>query len=279
MAYKSLIGFVTSDSGLDQFLDSAVNMARRSDAHLEICCIAVDTTQAAGFIGGAPAVIFQETLEHLQTKAQTLRDQVQAKLKGIALRWSAEDAIVPMGGIASFVGLKARYSDLVLLPSPYGEGRSSADELVIEAALFDGDAPVLVIPSDMEGLPAFNRIVLAWNQSDEALHAARAALPLLKGADLVNVVIIDPLAHGQERSDPGGLLTIMMARHGVKAEVAVISSAGTGIAHTLQRHVRDKAGDLLVMGAYSHSRLRQAILGGTTRSLLSEAATPVFMMH
>ncbi|MCC1481127.1 universal stress protein [Roseibaca sp. Y0-43] len=279
MAYKSLISFVTSETGLESFLDMAATMARRSDAHLEICCLAVDTTQAVGFVGGAPAVMFQETLNQLQARAQDLRDKVRARLDGLALRWSTEDAVVPMGGIASYVGLKARYSDLVLLPSPYGDGRGPQDELAIEAALFEGDAPVLVLPPAMTSLPEFSRIVLAWNQSDEALHAARAALPLLASADLVNVVIIDPPAHGQERSDPGGLLTTMLARHGVKAEVAVIASAGTGIAYTLQRHLRDNAGDLLVMGAYSHSRLRQAILGGTTRSLLSEAATPVFMMH
>jgi nucleotide-binding universal stress UspA family protein len=104
-------------------------------------------------------------------------------------------------------------------------------------------------------------------------------MPLLMAADLVNVVVIDPPSHGQERSDPGGLLTTMMARHGVKAEVSVIASGGKDIAQTLQRHARDKDASLLVIGAYSHSRLRQAILGGTTRNLLAEATTPVFMMH
>ena len=122
-------------------------------------------------------------------------------------------------------------------------------------------------PQSLHPLPEFRRIVLAWNQSEEALHAARAAMPLMIAADLVNVVVIDPPgAWSGTLGPPADLLTTMLARQGVKAEVAVIASAGAGIAHTLQRHMRDKAGDLLVMGAYSHSRLRQAILGGTTRS-------------
>lgn len=279
MAYKSLLSFVTSETGIENVLDAAISMAKRSDAHLEVCCLAVDTTQAVAFVGGAPAVIYSDSLERLQEKAETLRDMVRARLSGEAIRWSTDNAVVAMGGIGSYAGLRARYCDLVVLPSPYGDGRGPQDELVIEAALFDGDAPVLVVPPTLTELPDFKRIVLAWNQSDEALHAARAALPLLKAADLVNVLVIDPPSHGQERSDPGGLLTTMMARHGVKGEVSVIASAGIGIPNTLQRHMRDKAGDLLVMGAYSHSRLRQAILGGTTRSLLTEAGSPIFMMH
>lgn len=279
MAYKSIISFVTAATGLDEFLDTASMMAQRSDAHLEICCIAIDSTQPVGFFAGAPAVIYQESLEHLQGEAETLREQVRAKLNGRPIRWSTEDVVVTMGAIGSYVGLKARFSDLVLLNCPYGEGRGPQDELVTEAALFDGSAAVLILPDGMKKLPEFRQIVLAWNQSEEALHATRAAMPLMIAADLVNIVIIDPPSHGQERSDPGGLLTTMMARQGVKAEVSVIASAGAGVAQTLQRHMRDKAGDLLVIGAYSHSRLRQAILGGTTRSLLADTKTPIFMMH
>jgi nucleotide-binding universal stress UspA family protein len=279
MAYKSLISFVVSEDGLDTVLDAAIALAERLDAHLEVCCLAVDSTQVAGFYAGAPAVIFQESIDALQTQAEALREVVRTRLNGCPIRWSTDDVVVPMGTIGSYVGLKARFSDLVLLPCPYGDKGGPQDELVTEAALFDGNAAILVLPQDTTSLPDIRRIVLAWDQSEEALHAARAAMPFLSAADLVNVVIIDPPSHGQERSDPGGLLTTMMARHGVKAEVSVIASGGAGVAQTLQRHARDKAADLLVMGAYSHSRLRQAILGGTTRSLLADTKTPIFMMH
>lgn len=279
MAYKSLISFVTSGERLDNFLDAASELAERLDAHLEICCLAVDSTQAIGFFAGAPAVIYQDSLESLRAEAEILREKVRARLSGRPIRWSTEDVVVPMGSIGSYVGLKARFSDLVLLPCPYGDTSAPQDEIITESALFDGNASVLVLPKDMKTLPDFRRIVLAWNQSEEALHAARAAMPVMIAADLVNIVVIDPPAHGQERSDPGGLLTTMMARHGVKAEVAVIASGGLDVSQSLQRHIRDKNADLLVMGAYSHSRLRQAILGGTTRSLLADAGTPIFMMH
>lgn len=279
MAYKSLISFVTSEHRLEAFLDLAATMAERQDAHLEVCCLAVDSTQATGFFAGAPVVIYQDSLAQLQENAAALRAKVRASLTGRPIRWSTEDVVVPIGAIGSYVGLKARFSDLVLTPCPYGDGRGPQDELITEAALFDGSAAVLVLPDTLDALPDFRRIILAWNQSEEALRAARASIPLLIAADLVNVVVIDPPRHGQERSDPGGLLTTMLARQGVNAEVSVIAVGAGGVATTLQRHMRDKAADVLVMGAYSHSRLRQTILGGTTRSLLTDATAPVFMVH
>jgi nucleotide-binding universal stress UspA family protein len=232
-----------------------------------------------GVFIGAPAIVVQDSLDRLQAHAQSLRDKARDKLNGRSIRWSTEDTVVSAGGLGSYVGLKSRFSDLVLLPSPYGVGAGPQDELILEAALFDGDAAMLVLPRTANRLPDFRKIVMAWNQSEEALHAARAALPLQRAADLVNVVVIDPPAQGLERSDPGGLLTTMLARHGVRGEVSVIASTSGDSAETLRRHALDKNADLLIIGAYSHSRLRQTILGGTTRSLLSDCEIPIFMMH
>jgi nucleotide-binding universal stress UspA family protein len=230
-----------------------------------------------GFYAGAPAIIYQDALDSAQASAEALAQITKTHLHGRSIRWGVDTAVLTLGGINSFVGLKARFSDLVILPRPYGESRGPQDEIATEAALFDGDAPVLIVPEPGVDLPEFKKIVLAWNQSDEALHAARAALPLLQNADLVNVVIIDPPTHGIERSDPGGLLTQMLVRHGVQVEVSVIARTLPRISDILRRHATDQAADLLVIGAYSHSRLRQAILGGTTRNLLEETTLPVFM--
>ncbi|SUZ33107.1 hypothetical protein ROE7235_02875 [Roseibaca ekhonensis] len=180
MAYKSLISFVVSEDGLDTVLDAAIALAERLDAHLEVCCLAVDSTQVAGFYAGAPAVIFQESIDALQTQAEALREVVRTRLNGCPIRWSTDDVVVPMGTIGSYVGLKARFSDLVLLPCPYGDKGGPQDELVTEAALFDGNAAILVLPQDTTSLPDIRRIVLAWDQSEEALHAARAAMPFLE---------------------------------------------------------------------------------------------------
>lgn len=277
MSYKSICTFLNSEADVGAMLASAGELAARFDAHLDICCLGVDVTQSVGFYAGAPAIVYQDALDAARERADALADAARDRMRNADLRWSVETAVVTIGGISAYVGLKARFSDLVVLPLPYGEGRGPQDEITTEGALFDGNAPVLILPKPGGQLPAFDRIVLAWNQTDEALSAARAALPLLVAADQVNVVVIDPPAQGTERSDPGGMLTQMLARHGARAEVSVLARSLPRISDILRRHVTDQDADLLVMGAYSHSRLRQAILGGTTRDLLEECNVPVFM--
>ena len=139
---------------------------------------------------------------------------------------------------------------------------------------------MLVLPDSGAGrAPAAKRVVIAWNQSAEAMSAVRQSLPILKAADLVNIAVIDPPQHGAERSDPGGMLCQMLVRHGVKAEVSVLARTLPRISDVLARHVRDMNADLLVMGAYGHSRFREAILGGATRNMLEKAEVPVLMAH
>ena len=167
----------------------------------------------------------------------------------------------------------------MILPLPYGKGRGVEDEAITEAALFEGMAPVLVVPPG--GMPTTQpkRIVLAWNQSREALVAARRAMPFLKRADIVQIVVVDPPTHGPERSDPGGQLCQLLVRHGVRAEVSVLARTLPRISEVLARQLRDMDADMLVMGAYGHSRFREAIMGGATRDMLENAQVPVFLAH
>jgi nucleotide-binding universal stress UspA family protein len=137
----------------------------------------------------------------------------------------------------------------------------------------------LLLPGTLLPETLGKRVVIAWNQGREAMAAVRRALPLLRKADLVNIVVVDPPAYGPERSDPGGALCQMLVRHGVKAEVSVLARTMPRVSDVLVRHVRDQNADILVMGAYGHSRFREAILGGATRDMLELAQVPVFLAH
>ena len=279
MAYKSLVTFVTDAALIGLALDAGVRLARREDAHLDVVCLGIDHTQPGFFYAGAPAMIYQETLDQARAEAQALEAEVRKRLAREDIRWGAEAGVVQLGGMAHLVGLRARFADLVIQPQPYGDEVEAAAEAVVEAALFEGQSPVLVLPNTGLGKTLGRRIVVAWNQSDEALSAVRRALPMLIAAEAVNIVVIDPPQQGPERSDPGGLLTQMLARHGVRAEVSVIAKTMPRVSDVLCRHVRDQDADMLVMGAYGHSRLREAILGGATRNMLQIAEVPVFMAH
>ena len=282
MAYKSILTVTTDAGRADAAVTGAAALALAHDAHLDILALGVDRTQVGYSYVGSGAVILQAALDRAEQQARETEAAVRKAVAGQSptLRWAVETAVTQLGALTDLVAQRARFADLVVLTRPYGSGIGSEAEAVVEAALFEGQAPVLVLPDAGPGRAATpRRVVLAWNQGAEAMVAIRKALPLLKVADQVGIVVIDPPQHGAERSDPGGMLCQMLVRHGVKAEVTVLARTLPRISDVLARHVRDSDADVLVMGAYGHSRFREAILGGATRNMLEQAEVPVLMAH
>ncbi|MGL4236596.1 universal stress protein [Tabrizicola sp.] len=281
MAYKTLLSVATSPDGLLTTVSAAAQIAQAMDAHLDGLALGVDRTQVGYSYVGSGAVVIAAALERAEAEARETEAALNAAIgaQPQALRSSVDSVVTQLGALTDVVAARARYADLVVLPLPYGKGRGIEDEAVTEAALFEGMAPVLIVPpSGMKpGEP--KRIVVAWNQSREALVATRRAMPFLRRAEMVQIVVVDPPTHGPERSDPGGLLCQMLVRHGVRAEVCVLARTLPRISEVLARQVRDVDAGLLVMGAYGHSRFREAILGGATRDMLEAAEVPVFLAH
>lgn len=284
MAYKSLLTIVTDPALVSQTLAPAIALARREDAHLEVLCLGIDLTQVGYYYPGSMAVVLQDDIDRAAQAAADLQVLVNARLAAEGLRYSVEAAMAQIGGLSDLVARHARFSDLVILPKPYGDQAAAGAELLVEAALFQGQVPVLVVPAT--GLAEVNgsvimgqNIVVAWNQSAEALVAVRAALPLLRAARTVTIAIVDRSSTDPARSDPGGDLSQMLARHGVQVQVEVLAKSLPRVTDVLNRLLRDRGADLLVMGAYGHSRFRESILGGATRDMLELAQAPVFMAH
>lgn len=279
MAYKSLLTVLTDPKVSDAAVAQLVALAEAQDAHAEALCLGVDRTQTGYYYAGANAMILQETLERATAEAEATLAYAKDKLGKSGVRWSAEDGVAQIADLGRHVAYRARFSDLVVLPRPYGEGHGAEAEPIIEAALFEGRTPVLVVPDEAEPKGKFDTVLVGWNESVEAMAAIRKSMPFLQAADQVRIVVIDPPQHGPERSDPGGLLSQMLSRHGVTCEIDVLSKTMTRISDVLNRHAEDTGADLMVMGAYGHSRFREAILGGATRNMLEQAKIPVFMAH
>ncbi|WP_295531708.1 universal stress protein [uncultured Thioclava sp.] len=279
MSYKTILTIVTNPKVDASQLDTAIAVARRRDAHLDVLCMGIDRTQTGYYYAGATAFVQQETIDRAQDEARLANEAVRARLRSEDIRWGADTVVSQIGAMATVVGQRARFADLVVMGRPYGDGRGTDLEAAIEAALFEGQVPVAIVPDSYKGDIPAKRVVIAWNQSHEAMRAVRAALPVLKSADLVDITVIDPPTHGPERSDPGGQLSQMLARHGVNTEVSVLSKTMPRVSDVLNRHIRDSNADALVMGAYGHSRFREAILGGATRHMLEMADVPVIMAH
>jgi nucleotide-binding universal stress UspA family protein len=281
MAYKSLLTIAASPDGTLATVTAAAAVAQAMDAHLDALALGVDRTQVGYSYVGSGAVVIAAALDRADAEAREAEVALNAALGAQVpgLRSSVETVVTQLGTLTDVVATRARYADLTVLPLPYGKGRGVEDEGIIEAALFEGMSPVLVVPPGglVSALP--RRIVVAWNQSREALVATRRAMPFLKRGDMVQIVVVAPPQHGPERSDPGGLLCQLLVRHGVHAEVSVLAKTLPRVSEVLARQVRDVDAGMLVMGAYGHSRFREAILGGATRDMLEAAAVPVFLAH
>lgn len=279
MAYKTLFTTVTDPAAAEAPLTVAKALCRAWDAHLDVLTMGIDRTKTGYYYAGANAMVLQETLQRAQAEASELEADIRAKLEPEDLRWNVETAVAAIADLGRHVAARARFSDLAVMAQPYGDSTGVELEPVLEAALFDGDTSVLMVPTGYDGPTEFKRVVIGWNESAEALNAVRRALPLLKAADFVSIAIINPPTHGPERSDPGGRLSEYLSRHGVHVEISVLAKTMPRISDVLARHAEDIGADLVVMGGYGHSRFREAILGGATRGILENAKLPVFLSH
>lgn len=279
MTYKCLFSVLTDESVIDETLDHAVALAAAYDAHLDVLCLGVDRSQTGYYYAGASAVVLQETLARAKQDAETIEGRVRARLTGESVLWATESGVAQLADLGRHVAARARFSDLAVLPRPYGEGRGVELEPATESVLFEGHTPALIVPAGTPPRPDPRRVMIGWNESIEALSAVRAALPLLAAAEAVHVAVIDPPAHGPSRSDPGGLLSQYLARHGVRVEIDVLSKTLPRVSDSLIRHAADVNAEMMVMGAYGHSRFREAIFGGATRAILENATLPVLMAH
>jgi nucleotide-binding universal stress UspA family protein len=279
MSFKT-ITTIMCDAKTDMHtLNAAIALARREEAHLDIICLGLDRTQPSFYYAGTNAMVLQDNLQAAQKESTDIEAIVSAHLAAEDIQWAALPMTAQMVGLTVQLSNVLRYSDLVILPRPYGPNRGREHEEILEAALFSCRVPVLIMPDNAVLPDKIQRVVVAWNDSAEALGTIRTALPVLSAADSVNITIIDPPQHGPDRSDPGGALCQMLARHGVQAEVSVLAKTMPRVSDVLSRHVSDQDADLLVMGAYGHSRFREAILGGATRNMLEMTEVPILMSH
>lgn len=279
MSFKT-ITTVISDLDVDKnTITAAIDLARKEDGHLDLLCLGIDRTQPGFYYAGSSAMAAQSNIAEAQLDAEELETAVANLMKAHDVRWSTRAIAAQSTGLSQFLAHQIRFSDLMVLGKPYAENRGHESEAIVESALFDADLPVWVVADQQEVPKDIKNVVVAWNEGREALRAVRAAMPVLMAAENVDIVLIDPPHHGPDRSDPGGALSQMLSRHGVNAQVSVLAKTMPRVSDVLKRHMVDRDADLLVMGAYGHSRFRESILGGATRNMLQSADFAVFLAH
>jgi nucleotide-binding universal stress UspA family protein len=270
------VSMVVTDERRDgPALAAAAAIAAREGAHLDVACLGVEAMGLDAMPMGVTPILLEASLREAREQAERLAAWARPRLAG--QRVTVEPATVHSLGLPSAVAWRARLSDLAVAAAP-GESRGFGLALV-EGLLFGSGAPVLLVPerSATDWSRPFGRVVVAWNEGDEALAAVRGALPFLRAAEAVDVVVVDPPAQDGRRAGPGEDLAVFLVRHGVRAEVSVLARTLPRVSDVLRRFAAERGAEAVVMGAYGHSRLREAVLGGTTREMLLDPPLPLVM--
>jgi len=215
-------------------------------------------------------------------------DAHQAEIEGIEADYRAQfEDIVRRHGIrsewrslpylSSDVAVHAYYADLVVISRPESPGKTAGPPGLAESLVLSSGRPVIVFPPRGK-VSRVRRILVAWNATRESIRAVADALPLLVKAEAVEILLVDhqrrAAGHGQE---PGADIALHLARHGAQVEVRRLSSGGKAVGRLLLSQAAAFGADLLVMGSYGHTQLREWMFGGVTRTVLYEADLPVLM--
>lgn len=279
MSYKTILVHVDQSRHLAQRVQLAASLALADDAHL----VGVAMTGISRFVYEAGSINFQDPslahhLEFLRGRANTALDQFEALARQHGVP-SFERRLVDDeagGGIS----MQARYCDLVVIgQTDLDEPSPSVMPDFPEYVLINCGRPVLIVPYAGRVAPAPARVLVAWDASTEAARAISGALPLLRRAARVEVVVFNAGVQGDQHGEqPGADVGLYLARHGIPVEVV---QAGTEIdtGNALLSLAADLSSELLVMGGYGHSRFREILLGGTTRTMLESMTLPVLMAH
>lgn len=280
MAYKTIAVIMTDAEGDAPALHAASALAQRDGAHLDIYCVGVDPARFDAMPVGATAVLLEMDASAARERAESLLAVARASIPSGFDRVSLQSLVISNLGLDTAVARLARYADLVVATRPYGPGQTALAVAVVEAEIFGSGAPVMLVPpAKLDLREPFRRPLVAWNETEESLRAIRLSMPVLGAAAHVDVVIIDPPSHSPERSDPGGGVCVMLSRHGIKAEVSVLANTMPRVSDILMRFAREHGNDVIVMGAYGHSRFRESLLGGATREMLGSSPIPLVMAH
>jgi len=284
MGFKDILVTIAGATASEAGINFAAELARDHGAHLTGLAIIEPLDLSAYFAPGSGFMavdVIQEIEEKHRATAEAGLAKIEATFRaassraGISHEWRLAEGDPVEVGV-----LHAHYADLAITgqidpgkPPPGGWGR-----LPEQLALASG-RPALIVPYAGRFDTVGKRVLIAWSRTRESARALNDALPILERASHVTVLSINP-RRGEDANDlPGADIALHLARHGVKAEAASTVAEDIDVGNTLLSRASDLGADLIVMGCYGHSRMRELILGGATREILRHMTVPVLMSH
>jgi nucleotide-binding universal stress UspA family protein len=255
----------------------AVSLAEAFEAHVAGVAFAYDPILPPTLMGGIPADFIESQRAEAEAGANSSLRRFDELVRRAGLSGQSRVLGASVAGAADLFGRMARRFDLAIVGQAEPD-KASPEELIAESALFEGGRPVIVVPYiQKEGLK-LDRVLVCWDGSRAAARAAADAMPLLARAKAVEVIIV---SGERDKGDElaGADIGEHLARHSLRVDVKRIVATESDVANTILSYVADSAADLLVMGGYGHSRLREFVLGGVTRGILAAMTVPALMSH
>lgn len=283
MAVRSVLAPISGHEENDAALVSGLHFARRLGAFVDALHVRPDPRDAIplvpdGSVGAVAARIYELAEQDGKERARRARKLYEGACKKARVVTSGAKAAARfrtlVGRAADLVPVRGRVSDLIV----FGRVPEAAEpdwRLTLEAALLGSGRPILLLPAEMRERIG-RSVAIAWNGSMEAARAARAALPILAKADRVLLLTGEK---DKAIEPPLTDLAEWLDRHRIAAEMTPVALKRWPVGEQLVDEAAKAGADLLVMGAYGHSRMRETIFGGATRSVLNESALPVLMAH
>lgn len=271
--YKTIFTYLPSAKTAGLLSEVAAYLAEKCHAHV----VGTHNSVRLMLYGGIPSDYLAQHNQLQREAAEAIQKTFTqvAQARNVSHEWRHK-TLADAEAFRDIVSA-AHTADLVVAggsgeDDPLGQWHDLPIRIVLETG-----RPVLLVPEKGKFETVGERITVAWNHSRESARAAFDALPLLKMANSVRILAVNSAEDGA--SSPSQDLAIALARHGVNAEAAVSNTTGHSDAEQLMSELKSAGSDLLVMGCYGHSRLREMVLGGTTKYVLNHMATPVLMSH
>ncbi|MDI6026020.1 universal stress protein [Corticibacterium sp. UT-5YL-CI-8] len=271
--FKTIVAVVQTDKDIQRVLDVALPLAEDHEAHLigvHAEALPVPYASAGGF---PDTEMIEVNVRIAAERAAHIKAAFLARLEGTGIAHEFR-SFESFAGESTLSGVdSARCADLVIAArnGPDEDGfQADVDSLIYEAG-----RPVLVVPHSGPLLASYARVLIAWNNSKEAARAAFDALPFIREARETRILVVDPVEESSTLS--ASQLAAALERHGATVTIATRTSGGRHVDEAIRHHIAESGTDLLVMGAYSHSWLRELLFGGVTRNVLQSGETAVFL--
>ena len=274
---KDIVVDLSIGEGVHPTGDYAVSVASALEAHIAGIAFVYEVIVPMGRMGYSPA----EVIDALQYDNElAAKAAIDLFVKATSRAGVSAEPLTRSAGLADAgnqFGRIARRFDLAIVGQAKPEP-SAVEEKIAESALFDSGRPVIFVPYVQKTSLKLDHIMVCWDGSRPATRAIADAMPLLERAGTVEVVIVAN-ERGKHEEIEGADLGQHLARHGLNVEVQRITRGDLDVADALLSHAADADVDFIVMGGYGHSRLREFVLGGVTRSILRSMVVPVLMSH